>query len=95
MNHEVHKTKHQEIARDILRYLEEHPEAKDTLGGIADWWLPGGSDRLIGDVERAVSLLLSQGLILETRRRGLPPYYRLNPEQNETISETLNSSQDL
>jgi hypothetical protein len=66
------------IARAILRYLATHPEAKDTMDGIAEWWLERTpSERRA--VERAVALLLSHGAILETRRRGLPPYYQANP----------------
>jgi hypothetical protein len=77
-----------DIAREILRYLEKYPEAKDTVDGIARWWLRREeSERLRRDVERAVSLLLSQGLILETRRPGVPPYYQRNPQQREAIAK--------
>jgi hypothetical protein len=65
------------IARESLEYLDAHPEAKDTLDGIVDWWLPHRRSERAA-VERAVSLLLSRGVILETRRRGLPPYYHAN-----------------
>lgn len=68
-----------ETARAILRYLVKHPEAKDTLEGIAQWWLGGGISRRV-NVERAVSLLLSRGLVLETRRKGLSPFYQLVPK---------------
>lgn len=27
------------IAQDVRRYLEAHPNAADTLDGIAQWWL--------------------------------------------------------
>ena len=63
-----------EIARMILQYLTAHPDAKDTLEGIAQWWLRRGwSETPGGGLERAVASLCAQGLILETRRRGLPP----------------------
>ena len=65
------------IAREILEYLDTHPEAKDTLDGIVEWWLPQRRSERAG-VERAVALLLSHGVILETRRMGLPPYYQAN-----------------
>src|SRR5262245_46074638 len=65
------------IAREILGYLATHPEAKDTLDGIVEWWLPHRR-RERSAVERAVALLLAHGVILETRRRGLPPYYQAN-----------------
>ena len=79
-----------EIARTILRYLEAYPEAKDTVEGIAQWWLwrelPG---QRLGEVERAVALLASKGLILETRREGVPTYYRLNRTKKGETSRIL------
>ncbi len=93
MSEEPDTAEARDIARAILRYLENHPEAKDTLDGIARWWLRReGSARLRRDVERAVSLLLSQGLILETRRPGVPPYYRLNLQQRKGIIKFLKDS---
>ena len=29
------------ITKEIVRYLNSHPSAADSLEGIADWWLPG------------------------------------------------------
>ncbi len=77
-----------ETARAILRYLVKHPDAKDTSEGIAQWWLDGEKTKRM-NVERAVSLLLSQGLILETRRKGLPPYYRLNAKKPAAVLKIL------
>jgi len=77
-----------EIARAVLRYLKAHPEAKDTLEGIVRWWLERErSERLLEEVERAVTLLLSRDLVLETRRDGMPPYYELNPSRREAITQ--------
>jgi hypothetical protein len=77
----------QEIVREILRYLEHHPGAKDTLDGIAHWWLRRERNaKLLQDVERAVALLLAQGILLETRRSGVPPYYGRNPQKDEERS---------
>ena len=83
-----------DLAREILRYLEGHPAAKDTVDGIAQWWL-----RRVGgahgrrDVERAVALLCSHDLILETRRTGLPPYYQRNPQQRGAIARLLTGAE--
>ena len=29
-----------ELARAVMRYLVEHPQAMDSLEGIAEWWVP-------------------------------------------------------
>ena len=68
-----------EIARAVLRYLQEHPDAKDTLQGIAQWWiLRECAERKLSEVEEGVSVLLTKGLIVEMRREGLPSYFALN-----------------
>ena len=78
------------MARAVLRYLNGHPEAKDTLDGIARWWLQREwTERLLGDVEQALAILMSRHLVLETRRPGTPPCYRLNAEQGEAIVKML------
>lgn len=93
MNNEPYPAEDWDIAWAILRYLESHPEAKDTLDGIAHWWLRREwSERLLGDVERAVALLVSRGLVLETQRQGVPPYYGLNPQKQGEISRLLRDS---
>jgi len=49
----------------------------------------GGEPPPAQDLERAVSLLCAEGLVLVTRLTGLPPYYRLNPHQRAAISRFL------
>jgi hypothetical protein len=90
LNQDSYSAEEREIAREILRYLEKHPDAKDSLNGIAQWWLlREWSQRKFAKVERAVSLLMSDNLILETRRKGLSPCYQLNREKCEQISQFL------
>ena len=82
-----------EIASQILSYLDKHPAAKDTLDGIAQWWLlREWSERRLVEVEGAIAFLLSKDLILETRRKGLPAYYQLNQTKLKEISAMLESS---
>lgn len=69
----------QKIAVAVLRYLQEHPGAKDTLEGIAQWWLlTEYVERRLEEVKRGVAVLLVRGLIVEVRKEGRPPYYQLN-----------------
>jgi hypothetical protein len=82
------------IAREILRYLQLHPDAKDTLDGIAEWWLERQRAES-GVVERAVALLVALGAILETRRRGLPPYYQANPHAPSDVEARLDALDEL
>jgi hypothetical protein len=78
------------IARQILHYLERYPEAKDTLDGIAQWWLQRQERaRWRQDVARAVAWLCAHDLIRETRRLGVPPYYQRNPQQGAAIARIL------
>lgn len=53
-----------EIADQINRYLESHPDAADSSDGILRWWI--ARQRLedsIGKVEQALALLLRKGLV--------------------------------
>jgi hypothetical protein len=78
------------IALRILAYLEEHPQAKDTIEGISQWWLAGeGSQHKIAGLERALAHLLSKKLIVSTQGKGLPRCYAVNPAKLEEISKML------
>ncbi len=51
----------------LLRYLVEHPEAKDSLEGIHQWWLPrGGVDWDVGKLEEAIGYLLARQWMEQT-----------------------------
>lgn len=47
----------------ILRYLDQHPDAADTLEGIAKWWLPTEWSMDLSTVEAALDRLETQGLV--------------------------------
>ena len=46
----------------ILKYVEQHPNAKDTAAGIAEWWVRQPSDL----VESALELLMDLGFVIGT-----------------------------
>ena len=79
-----------DITCALLQYLETAPAVKDTLKGIAQWWLwLEVTEPILKDVKQAVALLVSKGLLLETRREGIPLYYQLNPKQRDVIARIL------
>jgi hypothetical protein len=92
VNRNPHSAEEQETAHQILRYLRKHPNAKDTVDGIARWWLQESGDATLARVEKAVSFLLRIGLIVETQRKGLPRYYGVNPEKLKEINQVLERS---
>ncbi len=85
-----------EVAKAILAYLADHPDAQDTLEGIAHWWL---LERQISYhlalVQEAVEDLVQQGLILENRSTGSQPGYRLNLDRLEEIQSVFRKSKTL
>ena len=78
------------MARAILRYLQGHPDAKDTLEGIAQWWLlKEWTERKYNQIESSLSDLVARGLVVERRREGMPPYYWLNRSKQDEITQIL------
>lgn len=57
-----------EVAGAVLRYLDGHPDAADTVDGIAKWWLPPPCCVDTGTVHSALVRLVAQGAL---RRRVL------------------------
>ncbi len=53
-----------EVAEAILGYLAEHPQAMDTLEGIAEWWLMRHQVRVdVATLARALSRLTEDGAL--------------------------------
>jgi len=81
-----------QIVRGILQYLHDHPQAKDTVEGISQWWLPREAGYTTAEVDRAVTQLISEGLIVTTQRKGSPQCYAANPSRLGSISKFLKGS---
>ena len=65
------------LEAEVLAYLAEHPQAMDTLGGIAEWWLE--RQRIRVDVDSLASVLqrLVERGTLQQVGDGKDPLYRL------------------
>jgi Fe2+ or Zn2+ uptake regulation protein len=65
------------VARAILDYLQEHPEAQDTLAGISEWWLAGHEiDNRTATIKEALDELASAGLIIQHEGKDAQTSYR-------------------
>ena len=78
------------VIRAILRYLVEHPDAKDTIEGIRKWWRPEGTPEYRQDeVQQGLESLVSKGWLIV--RDLFPPQkvYSFNKKCIKEIREYL------
>lgn len=74
----------------ILRYLTRHPEASDTLEGVAEWWVMRETiEHGVEETARALDFLVSRDLLIEDREVEDRPRYRLNRKRMEDIRELM------
>ncbi|MDN3514152.1 MAG: hypothetical protein NG747_07110 [Candidatus Brocadia sp.] len=74
------------IMQEIVAYLSEHPDAGDTLEGVAEWWLLKQKVRhKTREVKKSLSELVAQGLLLEQKGQDNHIYYRINRSKYEEI----------
>jgi DNA-binding IclR family transcriptional regulator len=67
----------EEVAESILAYLAEHPQAMDTVEGIAQWWIMRQQVRAnVTTLARVLQGLADKGL-LEQLGDGEQRRYRL------------------
>ncbi len=66
------------LAETIRDYLNKHPNAADTLEGVATWWLSGNADaQWLSDVRCAMERLIERGNVARyTLRDGTVIYER-------------------
>lgn len=73
------------LAADILAYLRQHDRSRDSLEGIAEWWLMENDIvRRMADVRNALQELVSAGLV-EKVEAGSGQQYRIRhstPEES-------------
>ena len=64
-----------QVAEAILAYLAEHPQAMDTMEGIAEWWLMRQHIRVtVMMLARVLRRLTEQGVVEELGPREAPRY---------------------
>ena len=75
----MYESRPSRIAQAVLTYLREFPEAQDTIGGIAEWWLPDQDVRTHSTILReALNELVARGFILQYKGKDSQIHYRMN-----------------
>lgn len=78
------------IRRGILSYLVEHPDAQDTLEGIAEWWLLQMEiNRNARLIREALSEMTEMGFLIQWQEKDLQTHYRIAANKLEEISDFL------
>jgi hypothetical protein len=78
------------LARAILGYLLEHPDAQDTLTGITQWWLANQriKTRTV-IVKQALTDLVCKGFVLVRKSADAQLHYRINDHRLKEIGALL------
>ena len=79
-----------EIAQIILKYLKKHPEARDTIQGIAEWWLLNEKiEQTLEKVQNALEYLVAQEFIVKRDYQGQKTAYALNNDKRHEIESAI------
>ena len=69
----------EDLGFEILAFLTENPNARDTLEGIAEWWLlEQDLRREKRKVRKALTRLVADGLVLEKQRPDGRTHFQLD-----------------
>ena len=78
--------------KQILSYFVRHPNAVDSLEGVARWrLLEEQIDRTVRKTESALEWLLAEGYLVEVRRPGTERLYQLNLKRRSKAIEFLDA----
>ena len=81
-------TEKSQIGYEILAYLVEHPEARDTLEGIVEWWLLERNIKFqTSQVKEALAELVAKELVLEQNGMDSQTHYRINQTKYEEFQK--------
>ena len=90
----MHGLTRSQVARAILDYLHQHPDAQDTLAGIAEWWLADEVKTRTVTIKAALDELIEKGFVLAQKGQDLQIRYRVNEQRLDHIEELLKQAPD-
>jgi hypothetical protein len=86
----MHEQTRSQVARAILDYFQKHPDAQDTLSGIAEWWLTDDKvqTRTV-TIQAALEDLIAKGFVLAHKGKDSQIRYRMNEQRLDDIEALL------
>lgn len=83
---------HLQIEAAILHYVVQHPAAKDTAEGIAQWWiLETHGAASVAEVQLVLEGLVAQGRMADEQQAdGRIFYHRAKPDKNHLVTKRDN-----
>jgi hypothetical protein len=91
----MHGLTRSQVARVILEYLDQHPDAQDTLAGIAEWWLADDKVKTrTVTIKEALDELIENGFVLAQKGQDLQIRYRMNERRLHDIEALLKQTRD-
>jgi hypothetical protein len=91
--HDLSKTVRRAI-HEIVQYMTRHPEARDTLSGIRDWWLPPGSSYTSVELHEALDTLTAWGWLVKYALVGETVVYGVAEAALEQANKFLRKTTD-
>lgn len=68
----------EEISKKILDYLQNNPDAGDTLEGISKWWMQAECiEQSVDKVAGVLEQLIKEGAIKKQKVKGGSPLYKV------------------
>jgi len=86
----MHEQTRSQVARAILDYFQKHPDAQDTLSGIAQWWLTDEQVKArTVTIQSALDDLIAKGFVLAQKGTDSQIRYRMNEQRFDDIEALL------
>jgi hypothetical protein len=78
------------LAKDILRYFLDHPDAADDLEGVVHWRMQQMIlENAIAQADEALQWLAERQYLTQEQRRSSRPIFRLNLERQHEATSFL------
>jgi hypothetical protein len=86
----MHGETRSQVARAIMDYFCKHPDAQDTLSGIAEWWLADEKVKTrTATIKEELDKLIAEGFVLAHKGTDSQIRYRVNEQRLKDIEALL------